>query len=120
MKNYGVLKGQATPYRLAKLVGALINPSGDDPGGESVTVFNLSAGRLDVNGWQILDRNDKAEVLSGEIPHGEARTFRLSGKGAQLSNQGGTISLLNAGGLKVDGVAYTKADAAKQGTAVAF
>jgi hypothetical protein len=31
-----------------------------------------------------------------------------------------TISLLNKAGLKVDGVAYTKADAAKEGRRVVF
>jgi hypothetical protein len=109
-----------SPYRLAKLVGALINPAGNDVGGELVTVFNTSNAALDVTGWKILDKNDRAEPLSGAIPLGEARTFRLSGAGAQLANNGGTISLLDASGLKVDGVAYTKADAARQGAALAF
>jgi uncharacterized protein YukJ len=109
-----------SPYRLAKVVGALINPAGNDVGGELVTVFNTSSAALDLTGWKILDKNDRAEPLSGKLPLGEARTFRLAGTGAQLSNDGGTISLLDAKGLKVDGVAYTKADAARQGAALAF
>ena len=109
-----------SPYRLARIVGALINPGGDDPGRESVTIFNTSARALDVNGWSILDAHDKADTIDGQIPIGEARTFRLSGKGAQLSNKGGTITLLDRTGLKVDGVAYTKADAAREGAAIAF
>ncbi|HET8938392.1 MAG TPA: DUF2278 family protein [Polyangiales bacterium] len=104
-------------YRLAKIVGALINPMGNDVGGELVTVLNTTNAALDLTGWKILDKNDRAELLDGKIPLGEARTFRLRGKGAQLSNEGGTISLLDARGLKVDGVAYTKADAARQGAA---
>jgi uncharacterized protein YukJ len=107
-------------YRLAKIVGALINPAGNDVGGELVTVLNTNSAALDLTGWKILDKNDRAEPLDGKIPVGEARTFRLSGAGAQLSNEGGTISLLDANGLKVDGVAYTKADAARQGAALAF
>ena len=107
-------------YRLAKIVGALINPTGNDVGGELVTVLNTSNAALDLTGWKILDKNDRAELLDGKIPLGEARTFRLRGTGAQLSNEGGTISLLDASGLKVDGVAYTKADAARQGAALAF
>jgi hypothetical protein len=35
----------------------------------------------------------------------------LSGSGAQLSNKGGTIRLLNAGGVLVHAVSYSKADA---------
>ncbi len=72
------------------------------------------------DGWRILDAQDKAERITGQIPIGEARTFALSGKNAQLSNKGGTISLLDARGLKVDGVAYTKADAQREGAGLAF
>lgn len=83
-------------------------------------MFNTSSGKLDLTGWKIVDKQDRAELLEGSIALGEARTFRLSGQGAQLSNQGGTISLLDASGLKVDGVAYSKADAARQGAAITF
>jgi hypothetical protein len=101
-------------------VGALINPAGEDVGGESVTIFNTSVGALDVSGWSILDRNDQADVLQGSIAAGEARSFRLSGHGAKLSNEGGTISVLDAKGLKVDGVTYTKQDAQRQGAGLTF
>jgi hypothetical protein len=37
-----------------------------------------------------------------------------------LSNDGGLITLLDAAGLKVHGVSYTKAQAARQGWTVAF
>lgn len=111
---------KSSPSRSAKIVAALINPRGDDVGKESVTVLNISDSSLDVNGWSILDRNDRAEPLTGVIAVGEMRTFRLSGRGAQMSNNGGTLTLLDAQGLKVDGVAYTKADASAQGAAIAF
>ena len=109
-----------SPYRLARIVGALINPYKNDVGMESVTLFNTSPDALKVDGWRILDAHDKADTLAGEIPVGEARTFLLSGKGAQLSNKGGTISLLDARGLKVDGVAYTRADARREGAGFSF
>jgi uncharacterized protein YukJ len=109
-----------SPYRKARIVGALINPAGDDPGRESVTVFNTSDAALSVDGWRILDARDQADTLHGTIGHGEARTFVLTGGGAQLSNQGGTITLLDAAGLKVDGVAYSKSQAKQQGAALTF
>jgi uncharacterized protein YukJ len=101
-----------SPYHLARIVAAMVNPSGEDPGLESVTVLNISEQTLDLTGWQILDRNDKADTISGTIEPGYASVFRLTGAGAQLSNKGGTITLLDSRGLKVDGVAYTE-DAAK-------
>jgi uncharacterized protein YukJ len=109
-----------SPYRLARIVGALINPAGTDPGLETVTIFNTSEATLDLDGWQLLDQNDRAEPLRGSLPVAEARTFKLTGKGAQLGNKGGTITLLDARGLKVDGVSYTKADGAAQGRGLVF
>jgi hypothetical protein len=84
------------------------------------TPEDTSPAALSVDDWRILDARDRADVLRGTIAHGEARTFLLSGRGAQLSNEGGTITLLDARGLKVDGVAYTKAHAKRQGAAIAF
>lgn len=109
-----------SPYHLARIVGALVNPKGVDPGLESVTIFNTSARDLNLTGWQLLDRSDHADRLDGRLPFAEARTFRLSGRGAQLGNNGGTITLLDDRGLKVDGVAYTQADARAQGRGLAF
>ena len=98
----------------------MVNPRGDDPGHEFVTILNISARTLDLTNWQILDQQDKAETISGSIEPGAASVFRLSGNGAQLSNKGGTITLLNAQGLKVDGVAYTKSAAKAEGKPVVF
>lgn len=38
----------------------------------------------------------------------------------QLGNKGGIITLLNAQGLKVDGVSYTQEDAQEQGHTLVF
>ena len=98
----------------------MVNPRGDDPRKESVTILNASDDTLDVRDWRVLDQHDKADTISGRLEPGQAVVFRLTGVGAQLGNKGGTISLLNKAGLKVDGVAYTKADAAKEGWPVVF
>ena len=37
-----------------------------------------------------------------------------------MSNEGGSITLLDASGLKVHGVAYTKAQVARQGWSITF
>jgi hypothetical protein len=109
-----------SPYHLARIVAAMVNPRSDDPGREFVTILNISDRALDLTNWKILDRQDKADTISGSIEPGEAKIFRLSGKGAQLSNKGGTITLLDSRGLKVDGVAYTKNDAKAEGKPVVF
>jgi uncharacterized protein YukJ len=109
-----------SPYHLARIVAAMVNPRADDSGHEFVTILNTSNLTLDLANWQILDQQDKADTISGSIKSGQASVFQLSGNGAQLSNQGGTITLLNSQGLKVDGVAYTKDDAKAEGKPVVF
>ncbi|MEW5802959.1 MAG: DUF2278 family protein [bacterium] len=109
-----------SPYRLARIVAAMVNPQSGDPGHESVTILNISDHTLDLAGWKILDQHDKADTITGKIEPGQAIVVRLSGKGAQLSNKGGTITLLDSRGLKVDGVAYTKKDAKAEGRPVVF
>ena len=109
-----------SPYHLARIVAAMVNPRADDPGRESVTILNISDRRLDLQGWKILDRNDNANTISGAIEPGEAILVRLDGRGAQLSNKGGTITLLDDRALKVDGVAYTKEAARAEGRPIVF
>lgn len=109
-----------SPYRLARIVAAMVNPRSDDPSREFVTILNTSDNTLDLTNWKILDQHDKADTISGSIKPGEANVFRLRGLGAQLSNKGGTITLLDSGGLKVDGVAYTKDIAKAEGKPVVF
>jgi uncharacterized protein YukJ len=109
-----------SPYRLARIVAAMVNPVAADPGKEFVTVLNTTESTLEMANWQILDQLDQIDTISGSIKPGETATFRLSGQGAQLSNKGGTITLLNSDGLKVDGVAYTKEQAKSEGRPVVF
>jgi uncharacterized protein YukJ len=117
-----------SPYHLARivaamvnpLVAAMVNPPADDPGHEFVTILNTSDRTLDLANWKILDKQDKADTISGSIKPGEASVFLLSGNGAQLSNKGGTITLLDSRGLKVDGVAYIKNDAKAEGKPIIF
>lgn len=109
-----------SPYHLARIVAAMVNPPGADPGKEFVTLLNASGRTLDLTGWKLLDQQDKVEAIAGKIEPGRALTLPLSGKGAQLSNKGGTITLLDQRGLKVDGVAYNRDAAKTEGEPVVF
>ena len=52
------------------------------------------------------------------MPAGDTLKVKLSGKGAQLSQKGGIITLLNKDGLKIDGVTFTAKDAGPEGTVI--
>ncbi|QBE62855.1 DUF2278 family protein [Pseudoduganella lutea] len=109
-----------SPYHLARIIAAMVNPKVSEPGSETVTILNISDQTLDLAGWQILDQRDDVDRISGVIEPGHAAVIRLTGEGARLSNKGGTITLLDANGLKVDGVAYTKDVAQIAGKPVVF
>jgi len=91
---------------------ALVNPVGADPGKEVVVIGNTTLTAVDLTGWSIVDKNNIAEVLGGVLlPAGGSVSVVLSGGGAQLSNKGGTIRLMNPAGVLTHAVSYAQGDA---------
>jgi uncharacterized protein YukJ len=109
----------STPVRI---IAAMVNPRVPDVGNEYVLLLNKADTPISLQGWKILDKSKNRFDTLGNvtIPGGDALRVPLSGQGAQLSNEGGIITLLNKEGLKVDGVTYTKTDASKTGLLVVF
>ncbi len=107
-----------TPATL-RIIAALVNPAGEEVGHETVTLLNPTPAPIDLTGWKLVDRLDKRDALSGVIAAGETLRVRLTGQGAQLSNKGGTIALINPSGQRVGGVSFT-GEQAKEGWTVVF
>jgi uncharacterized protein YukJ len=103
-----------------RIYAALVNPKGEDGGHEAVYLLNTTDKAISLDGWAIADKQKKKEMLKGTIPAGATITHTLNGKTAQLSNEGGIITLLNKEGLKISGVSYTKAQAGQQGKVIVF
>jgi uncharacterized protein YukJ len=100
---------------------ALVNPAGDDPGKEVVVIGNTTVSAVDLSGWSIVDKNNVADALAGVLlPAGGSVPIVLTGNGAQLSNKGGTIRLLNPAGVLIHAVSYSKADASVEDQFVRF
>lgn len=113
--------GGGQPDGNVRILAAMVNPPGDDPGLERVTLINTTPQAIDLAGWAIVDKNKRKSVLQGpKLGAGAAAQIVLPKDGAQLSNDGGIISLLDARGIKIHGVSYTKPDAAKQGWSIVF
>jgi Lamin Tail Domain len=103
-----------------RIVAALVNPTGPAPEAETVTLLNASPQAVDLTGWSILDREKRRLVLdAGSLAAGDTIRVLLRAPVA-LGNRGGLISLLDPDGLKVDGVAYTKAQAEGEGWSLVF
>jgi hypothetical protein len=81
---------------IVRIVGALVNPAGHDPGMESVTLLNLAPEPVALAGWQIANRNDdRFAIPDAVIGPGETLRITLPADIAPLGNQGGEISLLD-------------------------
>ncbi len=106
---------------MVRIVGAMVNPLKGDVGKETVILVNTAPETISLKGWSIADKYKKKEIISvSMLEPGEASSIILSGKGAQLSNKGGIITLLDQHGTKIDGVSYTKTQARKQGWTLVF
>jgi hypothetical protein len=111
---------QWAPDLTVRIVAALVNPTGPAPEAETVTLLNASPQAVDLTGWSILDREKRRLVLdAGSLAAGDTIRVLLRAPVA-LGNRGGLISLLDPDGLKVDGVAYTKAQAEGEGWSLVF
>jgi uncharacterized protein YukJ len=102
-----------------RIIAALVNPAGDDLGREKVVLLNTTPDEINLQGWALVDKFNNSHQLRGTLPAGAALTVPLA-RPIQLSNKGSTITLLNAAGLKVHGVSYTAAQAAREGWMVVF
>lgn len=107
------------PDYTVRIVAALVNPVGPAPEQEMVTLLNTTTQQVNLDGWQLGDRLKNKMPLSGSISPGGVIQVKVEPP-VQLGNQGGIITLLNADGLKVHGVSYTKAQASQEGKLIVF
>ena len=108
------------PMGAVRILAALVNPEGHDPGRESVTVINTGPGPETLDGLRLVDRNGRETALPDRrLVPGEAVTVVLDGNGAQLGNKGGTLRLVSAQGT-LQQVAWSKAEVRAQNVAILF
>ncbi|WP_337271436.1 DUF2278 family protein [Oryzifoliimicrobium ureilyticus] len=121
--NSGVI-GQAhqptvnQPDGQVRIVAALVNDI-RTPEHETVTLLNTTHQPVDLTGWQLKDKQKQATPLSGQIAPGETLKVTVTPP-MSLSNKGGIISLINAQGLKVHGVSYSRELASQPGQTLTF
>jgi uncharacterized protein YukJ len=103
-----------------RILAAMVNPNGGAPERETVLLLNASPKAVDLTGWTLADRMKQTCTLPpGPLAAGQALSVTLN-NGVALGNKGGSITLLDRGGLKVAGVAYTAEQAREEGWTVTF
>ena len=116
----GPVPGPGDPHSSVRIIAALVNPIGPAPEPETVTLLNPGVAAVDLTGWSLADRLDNRMPLPSSIlPPGETVRIRLAAP-IQLSNRGGTITLLTPALLKADGVSYIESATRPEGTTVVF
>ncbi len=104
-----------------QIVAALVNPLGADPSKETITLMNVSPEAVNLKGWALADKQKhKYSLQDLSLKAGGVATISLKDSEAQLPNEGGIITLLDAQGIKVHGVAYTQEQAQEEGWTVVF
>jgi len=99
--------------------GAMINPTGNDQGRETVTLKNNGSKAIKLDGWMIADMRKNKFKLGGNIDAKSSRIITLPEQ-VQLGNRGGLITLLDKRGLKVQGISYTKEQGIQEGQTIQF
>jgi uncharacterized protein YukJ len=103
-----------------QILAAMVNPVGPAPEPETVLLLNASPDAVDLSGWRIADRLMRTCALPAQsLEAGAVLEVRVS-EPAQLGNGGGSITLLDAAGLKVAGVSYTAGQAQREGWTITF
>jgi poly(U)-specific endoribonuclease len=104
-----------------KIIAALVNPVGDDPGAETISLVNMSSASIDLAGWRLLDKmNNRYEISDLTLRGGSIATIVLPKNSMQLSNKGGEIRLLNSSNQIVHRVTYSKEQATREGLTITF
>jgi len=99
---------------------ALVNPSGADPGLETVVLGNLATTPHTLSNWRLVDKNGRVTPIDATVPPGASLIVALDGTGVQLGNNGGNLILQDNTNAQVDVVTYTAEDAASANRYVRF
>jgi uncharacterized protein YukJ len=105
--------------RVVRIVGALVRGADGTPGLRRVTLLNTSPRTVHIEGWRVADRRRHTyPVIAQPLPPGGTAAVTVPAW-AHVDGDG-ILTLLDAGGRKVDGVAYTPEQARHAGWTIAF
>lgn len=105
--------GQGDTQGTIAIVAMLANPVGPEEGNEWVEIENRSDEIVNLDGFQLVDHKNRPERLSMNIePRQRLRIVvsRSTPNSMQLTNSGGTVSVIDATGSLVTKVTYPKSN----------
>jgi uncharacterized protein YukJ len=116
----GAVPGPLEPDHLVRIVAALVADGDGEAGRETVTLLNTGRRDLDLTGWALLDaREQRMPIPPTRLPAGETARIPVQ-RPVRLDEAGGSLTLVDPDGLKVDGVAYTGRQIRPEGRTIVF
>lgn len=91
------------------IVSMLANPAGPEEGNEWVEIENRSDVIVNLDGYQMIDHSNRPESLAMNIEPGQRLRIKVSRStpnSMQLTNSGGSVSILNTEGNLITKVTY--------------
>ena len=105
---------------VVRIIAALVNPIGPEAGNEVVTLLNVSAEEISLEGWAIKDKQARTgEQLTGTLAPGAVQQISLSSQ-VRLSNTGDMITLVDETERIIDQVSYDQKAGKQQGITLVF
>jgi hypothetical protein len=98
----------------------MVNPRGSEAENEWVSLANLSAEAVTVDGWTLTDIHGREHRVGGAIGPGAALRVQPLLPMRLANSQDGSLALFDADGARVHRVAYTEDQARKEGAPVVF
>lgn len=102
------------------IAAAMVNPDGPERDGEWVSIANLGARAVAIDGWRLIDDKRRERALSGTIQPGEAVAIRPLSPLILANDRNAFIQLIDADARQIDRVPYTKEQAERPGTPIVF
>lgn len=100
---------------------AMINPEGNEPEGEWISLHNLGNRKTSIKGWTLIDGQGRQAVLKGSIKPGESLKLKGKAKGkVLLSNTKGSLMLYDEHRCLIDHVTWSKKQIGRLEEGVAF
>ena len=101
----------------------MINPKGNEKSGEWVSLHNRGSRKVTIRNWRLIDGHGRETTVEGGIRSGESLRLKGSQLGrVMLSNNGGSLTLVDNHGCLVDYVSWSKPQVRRvpEGTALLF
>ena len=103
-----------------RIAAAMVNPEGrDEAAREWVSLINVGATTVDIEGWTITDQRARTHTLAGKIEPGTAIRVQPLGN-VRLRNNNGSITLKTASSKRVDRAHWIEADTRNEEVPVVF